>query len=190
MNLARVEYYFAKFLSAMELRFRAGKATLELAPNHTVELTPNLLFVGTVNIDETTHGFADKIFDRAQLIELEMTEADLDAYLKEHFGGEPWAPTLLAVWLAVQRAAPFAYRVASEIGNYIREASKLEVSWKEALDEQLVQKVLPKVKGQDTSVGEALDEIITLSAVGHPLTHAKAVEMRAELDAYGFTSFF
>ena len=28
------------------------------------------MFIGTVNIDETTHQFADKVYDRAQLIEL------------------------------------------------------------------------------------------------------------------------
>jgi 5-methylcytosine-specific restriction endonuclease McrBC GTP-binding regulatory subunit McrB len=59
MNLARVEHYFSRFLSAMEVRSREGIARLDLAPGHTVELTPNLRFVGTVNIDETTHGFAD-----------------------------------------------------------------------------------------------------------------------------------
>jgi len=32
MNLARVEYYFAKFLSAMELRARSDHAAIELAP--------------------------------------------------------------------------------------------------------------------------------------------------------------
>ena len=35
MNLARVEYYFAKFLSAMELREREGEARIELAPGDT-----------------------------------------------------------------------------------------------------------------------------------------------------------
>ena len=57
MNLARVEYYFAKFLSAMEVRARHTTATIELAPADELLLTPNLFFVGTVNVDETTHGF-------------------------------------------------------------------------------------------------------------------------------------
>ena len=70
MNLARVEYYFAKFLSAMELRSRRTTTPIELAPGEEVLLTPNLKFIGTVNIDETTHGFADKVFDRAQLVGL------------------------------------------------------------------------------------------------------------------------
>ena len=70
MNLARVEHYFSRFLSSMEVRTREGIARMDLAPGHTVELTPNLKFAGTVNIDETTHGFADKVYDRAQILEL------------------------------------------------------------------------------------------------------------------------
>src|SRR5262249_37302452 len=70
MNLARVEYYFAAFLSAMELRARDGETPIQLAADDSVVLGPNLRFVGTVNIDETTHLFSDKVFDRAQLVEL------------------------------------------------------------------------------------------------------------------------
>ena len=72
MNLARVEYYFAKFLSAMERRARDEEAVLELSPREQdhVLLAPNLFVTGTVNIDETTFGFADKVYDRAQLLEI------------------------------------------------------------------------------------------------------------------------
>ena len=45
MNLARVEYYFATFLSGMELRMRAGEARIELGPNDAVLLPPNLKFI-------------------------------------------------------------------------------------------------------------------------------------------------
>ena len=65
MNLARVEHYFSRFLSAMEVRSREGIARLDLAPGHTVELTPNLKFAGTVNVDETTYMFSPKVLDRA-----------------------------------------------------------------------------------------------------------------------------
>jgi 5-methylcytosine-specific restriction endonuclease McrBC GTP-binding regulatory subunit McrB len=67
MNLARVEYYFARFLSAMEVRVRYGTGRIELGPEEQVVLPPNLRFAGTVNVDETTHGFADKLYARAQL---------------------------------------------------------------------------------------------------------------------------
>jgi MoxR-like ATPase len=94
MNLARVEYYFAKFLSAMEQRARADTARIELAPNDTVALPPNLYVTGTVNVDETTHAFAEKVYDRAQLIELPVLRDELERQLI----GRPYQALLLAVW--------------------------------------------------------------------------------------------
>ena len=87
MNLARVEHYFSRFLSAMELRSRQGSAMLDLAPGHSVVLSPNLKFAGTVNVDETTYGFADKVYDRAQLIELPLRREDV----AKHLEGRPYA---------------------------------------------------------------------------------------------------
>jgi 5-methylcytosine-specific restriction endonuclease McrBC GTP-binding regulatory subunit McrB len=102
MNLARVEYYFAKFLSAMEVRMREGEAKIELAPDKQVSLPPNLYFIGTVNMDETTQGFAEKVYDRAQLIELEVSSEDLD----EHLGEVPYREILMNIWHCVHPVAP------------------------------------------------------------------------------------
>jgi hypothetical protein len=186
MNLARVEYYFAKFLSAMEIRAREGQATLELDATLTTLLTPNLVFVGTINVDETTHGFADKIYDRAQLIEIEVTRAGIE----EHLAGRPYSIALLDVWDAMKTAAPFAYRILDEIGAYVDSAAELDVSWEIALDEQLLQKILPKIKGTEKSIGGALDEFIALADDVWPLSNAKAREMRDAFTNHGFTSYF
>jgi MoxR-like ATPase len=187
MNLARVEYYFAKFLSAMEVRSRRGTAGIELAPNETVELTPNLRFVGTVNIDETTHGFADKVFDRAQLIEL---EAPRDA-IAEHIGQAAFQETLLDVYDAVATAKPFAFRVVDEIKSYVGESEALDVAWKTAVDEQVVQKVLPKLTGADPAVRFALEQLVNLAEEkGLDLAFNKAKRMLDDYDRDGFTSYF
>jgi energy-coupling factor transporter ATP-binding protein EcfA2 len=96
MNLARVEYYFSTFLSAMEsgepielmseaTLQRANKEKQKLSNhenagtkgNATVleewqrkfHIPPNLFFIGTVNIDETTYQFSPKVLDRANTIE-------------------------------------------------------------------------------------------------------------------------
>ena len=53
------------------------------ALHDAVVLPPNLVVVGTVNVDETTHGFADKFYDRAQLIELGARREDLVAHLRD-----------------------------------------------------------------------------------------------------------
>lgn len=83
MNLARVEHYFADFLSALE----SGEP-LHLHDNPDVEegltegdeqgvpvprqlsIPTNVFFIGTVNVDESTYMFSPKVLDRAFTIEL------------------------------------------------------------------------------------------------------------------------
>jgi hypothetical protein len=89
MNLARVEHYFAEVLSRIEDRRPAQRGVFESDPLlgidlggddavwRTQNLTPNLAIVGTVNMDESAHGFSRKVLDRAFTIEL--SDVDLTA---------------------------------------------------------------------------------------------------------------
>jgi hypothetical protein len=186
MNLARVEHYFSRFLSAMELRSRQGSARLDLAPGHSVVLSPNLKFAGTVNVDETTYGFADKVYDRAQLIELPLRREDVE----EHLAGRPYADIVLAVTDALHALSPFGFRVLDEIDQYVYGASELGIPWQVALDEQLVQKVLPRLRGADSSLDEGLEAFVAALGDGEfPLSRAKARDMREEFARHGFASF-
>ncbi|MEX0984391.1 MAG: AAA family ATPase [Actinomycetota bacterium] len=185
MNLARVEHYFSRFLSAMEVRTRDGQAQLDLAPGHHVELTPNLRFTGTVNVDETTHGFADKVFDRAQVLELPLPREEVIA----HMGQAPHAQLVLAIWDALRPVAPFGFRVLDEISTYLIAAAEIGTDWKTALDEQLVQKILPRMRS-DASAGPAIDTFLEVLGADFPLATAKAAKMRADLEAHGYLEFF
>lgn len=186
MNLARVEYYFAKFLSAMEQRARQTQATIDLGGNSYVILPPNLFFIGTVNIDETTHGFADKVYDRAQLIEVDVSP---DA-LRDHLGAAAYAPAMLEIWEIVRDVTPFAFRVLDEIRTYVSAAQEIGIPWEEALDEQLLQKILTKVKGAEQRVQHVLEQFLLKSADRFPLSHAKATRMLETLQHHGITSYF
>ena len=87
MNLARVEQYFAEILSLIESRHRTEEGGYASDPILTqalpveaedwaqVGLAQNLAIVGTVNMDETTHGFSRKVLDRA--FTLELSDVDL-----------------------------------------------------------------------------------------------------------------
>lgn len=72
MNLSHVERYFADFLSAIEsgesIPLHTGDADVDV-PTDLV-LSPNLMVVGTVNVDETTYMFSPKVLDRANTIEV------------------------------------------------------------------------------------------------------------------------
>lgn len=82
MNLARVEYYFAEVLSCIEDRRLLESGGFESDVLLSLQLDPglsdwqnqkipsNLGVVGTVNMDESTHGFSRKVLDRAFTIEL------------------------------------------------------------------------------------------------------------------------
>jgi hypothetical protein len=99
MNLARVEYYFSDFLSAIELdggtialRESEGGDVAEEGDSDVparLELPSNILFIGTVNIDETTHAFSPKVLDRANV--LVFNEVDAQRFLEG--GGEAAAST-------------------------------------------------------------------------------------------------
>ena len=185
MNLARVEYYFATFLSALEVRQRHETASVQLG-EEVVQLTPNLRFVGTVNVDETTHGFADKVYDRAQLIEL---EAPREA-IQRHLADSPLAEPLLAAWDALHEVAPFAFRVIDDIRNYVAAAEALGVKVETALDEQMLQKLLPKVHGIDPRIEQALTGFIELCGNRFPLSSDKASRMRIRFNEHGSASYF
>lgn len=183
MNLARVEYYLAKFLSVMEAR---EHAKLELSEAEQLALPRNLYAIGTVNVDETTHGFADKVYDRAQVIELPISEADIVDFVR----GDDHGARLLEVWRAVRDVAPFAYRVVDETRSYVAAAVDDGLDWQTALDHQVLQKVLPKLARVDERVGSALQALIDLCADTMPLSRAKAEQMRRNLESHGFASYF
>lgn len=68
MNLSHVERYFADFLSAIE----SGQPIPLYSnddENYELDISDNLLIVGTVNVDETTYMFSPKVLDRANTIE-------------------------------------------------------------------------------------------------------------------------
>lgn len=124
MNLARVEYYFADFLSALESRridegyiknnkdklkemkeilglgnsednalngfysapipLYSGNNVVKEEENkipHKLYIPPNLYFVGTVNMDETTHMFSPKVLDRVFTLEFDSNIEGYKDYL-------------------------------------------------------------------------------------------------------------
>ena len=81
MNIARVEYYFAEFLSLLELpnpekRYLdvvsdEWKNDPKLLVNGKLKLPKNMWFIGTANNDDSTFAISDKVYDRAMVINLD-----------------------------------------------------------------------------------------------------------------------
>ena len=89
MNLARIEYYFAEFLSIMEMpnidewKIDVVSTPKEDDPKHIINgkiLVPqSLWFVGTANQDDSTFTVTDKVYDRAVAIDLNKRADYFDA---------------------------------------------------------------------------------------------------------------
>ena len=80
MNIARVEYYFADFLSLMELSpdSRYLEITSDrwekdpvLFENGRLRIPENVWFIGTANNDDSTFAISDKVYDRAMVMNLD-----------------------------------------------------------------------------------------------------------------------
>lgn len=93
MNLARIEYYFAEFLSMMEMP-DANEWKIDIVPdvwptdpknfqNGKLLVPQNVWFVGTANRDDSTFTITDKVYDRATSIEINYRAQFIDAPFTE-----------------------------------------------------------------------------------------------------------
>ena len=81
LNLSRIEYYFADFISILEYPSEEWKITLMHLPQNYVEpehltngvlkINENTFFVGTANKDDSTYLITDKVYDRAMVLDFE-----------------------------------------------------------------------------------------------------------------------
>ncbi len=81
MNLSRIEYYFADFLSVMEYPTEDWKIRIydpqnnQILPkkldNGCISVPTNTYFVGTANTDDSTFTITDKVYDRAVVIDFD-----------------------------------------------------------------------------------------------------------------------
>lgn len=81
MNIARVEYYFAEFLSGLEIP-DPEKRWLDVVTdvwskdpklfvNGKIKIPNNMWFIGTANNDDSTFAISDKVYDRAMIMNLD-----------------------------------------------------------------------------------------------------------------------
>lgn len=89
MNLARIEYYFAEFLSIMEMPNK-DEWLIDIVPDSQpsdpkflidgkILVPQNVWFIGTANRDDSTYTITDKVYDRAVSIEMNNRADFIDA---------------------------------------------------------------------------------------------------------------
>lgn len=97
VNIARVEYYFAEFLSLLELPdqnsriLQVASSGMEGDPKRMINgamlLPENVWFIGTANNDDSTFSISDKVYDRASVLDLDSRAAPFRAegeYFREN----------------------------------------------------------------------------------------------------------
>ncbi len=153
-----------------------------------VAYPPNLVLIGTINVDETTHAFAPKVLDRAFV--LEFTEVNYAAALSEH---PAWSAGQAFLEALHQALAPsghhFGYRVASEMLDYTVQAGG--VMSPEVADFLLLSKVLPKLRGTEHELARPLERLQHVTTAWQlERSRAKVAWMQERLAEAGFASFF
>ena len=201
MNLARVEFYFAPILSAME----SGEgvvfhnANLKHIPQSTKAWPGNIFIVGTVNMDETTHAFSDKVLDRAFTFEL--WDINLEAYFEKFPVDDFVKNTIVSVYNALKPAhMHFGYRTVKAIVDYMDRSVATDANDQlRAMDQAIFSKVLPKLKGQKTSVlTQTISDMISVCSVLSRVvqdvetskTLKKLTQMQTRLRETGLTRFW
>jgi 5-methylcytosine-specific restriction endonuclease McrBC GTP-binding regulatory subunit McrB len=172
-------------------------------------LRDNFYIIGTVNMDETTHPFSPKVLDRANTIEYNDVVLDHFGFLTRDSFAEPVAidnQQMAGRFLNLKDAffdhedlvrevtgllvevnkilepikAHFGYRVRDEVCFYMiynNEGQLMEFDV--AFDYQLVQKVLPRLTGNDLKTEEALKKLF-LFCTSHEWDEMNAVSIVKE----------
>jgi predicted nucleic acid-binding Zn-ribbon protein len=197
MNLARIEYYFSEFLSKLEMRRTADlqkeedykNVSLEIFagypadPEKNLEGCPairlfagrNILFVGTMNEDESTQSLSDKVIDRANV--LHFGKPDKLSNIKQNVSIQSAPPLSIGAWsdwicdvtvtsipelhnvekqlndintVLADLGRPFGWRTFKAISAYIANYPD-KTNLKLAVADQVVMRVMPKLRGVDVS---------------------------------------
>lgn len=222
MNLARVEYYFSEFLSRLEARprfddagderkradamipidIRGLKKPISLFPAH------NVLFVGTMNDDESTQSLSDKVLDRSNILQFaapsefhnlkSITGSDRPKQAQSFKSWRSWvrpatglnAGARSAVDSAVTKLAgimedcgrPFGHRLRDSMIAYIANYPKPQGDdWRLPLADQIEFRILPKLRGLEIdSHRSAFDQLDRLlrDELNDPVMAGRVEELR------------
>lgn len=202
MNLSRPEQYFAPLLSRMEtggrINLHSEGVMFDGIPSY-VPYPKNLAIIGTVNMDETTHGLSDKVLDRAFTVEF--WDIDLDAYPRWGKSGLSKAnetnvrATLGDLMKALYPAKMhFGWRAVDDVLQYLRAAESMgaKTSFNDLLDSVIFAKLLPKLRGENSDLfRNALQGAATaVEQRGLARSARRLKQLSADLDRIGSAHFW
>ena len=169
MNIARVEYYFAEFLSLLELPTvdeRILEVTSSISKKDPKELhngklilPDNVYFIGTANNDDSTFAISDKVYDRSMVM-------NLDYRCDPFIGEDDYDPitisddTLKALFTKAQQEYALTKRGRSHIKEFDKYLSEIfQVTFGNRIRRQ-IEKYVPIYIACGGTEEEALDDIL------------------------------
>lgn len=214
MNLAHIELYFADFLSKLEERKGKSRTADNLpfidikigSDSYKLSLDRNVLWVGTMNQDETTKSLSDKVLDRGTVIYFPRPKKmeRLSGQKKPPTGITPLHRSTFANWCTtdlekidfasktdkykrwIEEINSYLSNIGRALGHRVWQATEfymanhpevlhaihnlkegettspeLDRALKLAFEDQLVQKVMPKLRGIETQ-GHGWDQCLRL----------------------------
>lgn len=183
MNLARTEYYFSEFLSRLELRrldWQLSQIELDTGPGEErfpIYVPENVLFVGTMNEDESTQSLSDKVLDRSNVLRfgkpgksphsaqskiekdgMFLSASEWNKVWRKTPDGHPQWREKTDGWLGEinekldKAGRPFGFRTIEAINTYLANYPQVDTdeNYKLAFADQIEQKVLPRLRGLET----------------------------------------
>jgi len=159
MNLSHPEHYFAPFLSAMEsgapLILHSEGDMFDGVPAQ-IRYPSNVAFIGTLNMDETTHGLSDKVLDRAWT--MEFWDINLDDFPNwNEFGltsNEQHITYTILKTLSEHLQSErlhFGWRTIDDVLSYVSLARQsASFNLEKTLDDVIYARILPKLRGSDS----------------------------------------
>lgn len=215
MNLAPVEQYFAEYLSIIETRqtqnneivtdyliskdsfenpelYKKLLIDLELSDNLNViegiRIPKNIVVIGTVNMDETTHSFSRKVLDRAMTFE--MNKVDLNVGLNSSNSNWSYPETFISSdeVLGIFTSGAEVYAKFPESKNVIDFLEKINLALEgtpfkiayRVRDEFLIYCYYSSLKQNSSWLAVALDEITTMKILskieGDEMKVGKAIQ--------------
>jgi 5-methylcytosine-specific restriction enzyme B len=202
MNLSHPEQYFAPILSAMEtgdlVRLHAEEDGFDGVPA-AIPYPPNLAIIGTINMDETTHGLSDKVLDRA--FTLEFVSVEMSAYpgwneRKVTSSTRERITQVLTELLGALKPVRmhFGWRVVDDVIDFVTrgEMDGTAGTVESLLDTAVYAKVIPKLRGEESEPFRAALVSIqkSLSGAGLPKSSKRVAEMAEDLRNFGSARFW
>ncbi|MFV1968428.1 MAG: hypothetical protein ACC628_23635, partial [Pirellulaceae bacterium] len=236
MNLARVEYYFSEFLSRLEIRRdvdpnnaqerRTAEIGLEVglqrsatengaaaSPVLPLYVNTNVLFVGTMNEDETTQSLSDKVVDRANVLRFGRPR-DLRVHADTNGCPRPGKRLPYETWLSWRRDhksldgsvaeqvdewigrlnndvmshihRPFAHRTRLAMRTYVANYPQTDDRGvRQAMADQIEQKILPKFRGLNPNEPYVARALDTVIALSNEFKDEQLAKAISDCLAFG-----